>query len=411
MNSPHTKVLFFADWYLPGRNGGGAVTALANLVTLLGEECDFYIFTRDRDTTDAKPYAGVLVDRWVPVGRAQVLYSSNLSFRNIRHRILEVAPDIVYLGSFFSPFTIKTLLLRRLGLLPGLPVILAPRGEFGRGALALKPLRKSVYLKLALRVGLCRNLFWHAASELEEEQIRSEVSPGTIRPAKNTGLSGGNIRVAHTVPSLGLLQRGTTISKPEKRSGKCRFVFLSRIARNKNLHFVLDLLASASSEIDCDIYGPIDDARYWAECAARIQTLPANVRVSYLGPIPYEGVPATLAACDFLLLPTLGENFGYVIFEALSAGCPVLISDQSPWRGLPAFGVGWDVPLTERQAWQSALRECVAMENDQYKAMSERARSFMREWAASIDFREEHLTLFQEPLSSRKGSFRTFPLQ
>ena len=46
------KIFAFADWYLPGRKGGGAVTALANLVELLGDEFDFYVFTRDRDSQD-----------------------------------------------------------------------------------------------------------------------------------------------------------------------------------------------------------------------------------------------------------------------------------------------------------------------------------------------------------------------
>lgn len=387
------RILFFADRYLPGRNGGGAVTALENLVALLGEEFDFYIFTRDRDATDAKPYADVPLDGWVPIGRAQVLYTSDLGSGNIQRRTREVAPDVVYLGSFFSRLTIKTLLLRRLGLLPALPVVLAPRGEFGCGALTLKRLRKLAYLKLALRLGLCRNLLWHAASELEEEQIRRQLSPRG---------STANVRVAHTVPSPGLAQCETRVAKPEKRPGKCRFVFLSRIARNKNLRFALDLLASVSGEVDFDIYGPVDDPDYWAECSARMQTLPSNVKVNYFGPITYEAVPATLAAYDFLLLPTLGENFGYVILESLSAGCPVLISDQSPWCDLPVFGVGWDMPLGQLEAWQSALRQCVEMESDQYGAMSERARSFIREWASSIDFREEHLALFQQALSSRE---------
>ena len=401
------KVLFFADWYLPGRNGGGAVTALANLVELLGDEFAFYVFTRDRDSTDAKPYAGVPLDRWVPVGRAQVLYTSDLSFRNIRRRIRELSPDVLYLGSFFSRLTVKALLLRRLGLLPVSPVVLAPRGEFGSGALTLKRLRKWVYFKVALPIGICRELLWHRG-------VRT--GRGANPPAESSTTARGRSPTfdSHTLSRVRVFsQRSTSISKTEKRSGQCRFVFLSRIARNKNLRFALDLLASTSGQVDFDIYGPVDDATYWAECSARMQTLPPNVRVNYFGPIPYEAVPNTLAAYDFLLLPTLGENFGYVILEALSAGSPVIISDQSPWRNLQAVGVGWDISLSQRDAWQSAVRKCVEMDGDRYSAMSERARSFMHEWAASIDFREEHRALFQEALGCRedRSPHRAFGLQ
>jgi glycosyltransferase involved in cell wall biosynthesis len=109
-----------------------------------------------------------------------------------------------------------------------------------------------------------------------------------------------------------------------------------------------------------------------------------------------------LAQYDFLLLPTLGENFGYVILEALAAGCPVLISDESPWRNLQAAGVGWDMPLSEPERWRAALRECVEMEPQRYREMSERARCFVHEWAASIAFREDQVELFQHALRAEK---------
>jgi glycosyltransferase involved in cell wall biosynthesis len=46
-----------------------------------------------------------------------------------------------------------------------------------------------------------------------------------------------------------------------------------------------------------------------------------------------------------MVLPTYNENFGYVILEALLAGCPVILSDQPPWRDLEARQVGWTIPL------------------------------------------------------------------
>jgi len=396
------KVLFFADWYLPGRNGGGAVTALVNLVNALGDELDLYIFTRDRDSTDTKPYTNVALDSWTSVGHARVLYTSDLSFRNIRRRIKEVDPQVVYLGSVFSRLTIRALLLRWLRLLPAMPVVLAPRGELGRGALMLKRWRKWTYFQVAVRIGLYHHLLWHAASELEYEQIRRRIFRSEPRLI-------GDIRIAHTIPSPGLFQEPTKFLKSQKYSGKCRFVFLSRIARNKNLLWALDLLACISGDVSLDIYGPVDDVSYWAECYGRMQTLPPNIIATYAGAIRHEAVPSILAAHDFLLLPTLGENFCYVILEALSAGCPVIISDQSPWRDLPKIGVGWDIPLDHKERWQSILSECVEMGDNQYKVMSLRSRAVMRKWYESIDFRAEHIKLLQEALCS-KAEPSTAPL-
>ena len=68
-------------------------------------------------------------------------------------------------------------------------------------------------------------------------------------------------------------------------------------------------------------------------------------------------MPALYATHDLLILPTQGENHGYVIQEALLSGCPVLISDRTPWRGLAALGVGADLPLEQPErfvAWLDA---------------------------------------------------------
>ena len=65
------------------------------------------------------------------------------------------------------------------------------------------------------------------------------------------------------------------------------------------------------------------------------------------GAVDTAEVPAVLAGQDMLFLPTRGENYGHVLVEAWSAGLPVLTSNQTPWRGLEAAGVGWDLELGE----------------------------------------------------------------
>ena len=65
-----------------------------------------------------------------------------------------------------------------------------------------------------------------------------------------------------------------------------------------------------------------------------------------------------------------------MILEALCAGCPVLISDQTPWRGLEGKDVGWDLPLDRPEMFRQVLQRCVDMNQGEYAKLSKRAREY-----------------------------------
>jgi hypothetical protein len=71
--------------------------------------------------------------------------------------------------------------------------------------------------------------------------------------------------------------------------------------------------------------------------------------------------------------------------EAWSAGCPVLVSDRTPWRALAADGVGWDVPL-ERARWVAALVRCAAMTDADLLPMRQQSVARARRvWHDGVD--------------------------
>lgn len=391
------RILVIADWYVPGYRGGGLITALSTLIELLGDEFQFHVFTRDRDLNDKHPYPNVQLDQWVRVGKAQVFYASTSSIQNVRRHIREIDPDIIYLNSFFSRLTVRTLLLRKLGLLSPVRMILAPRGEFSPGALGLKHFRKWLYRKVAFAAGLYRGLLWQASSRLEEEHIR-------MMTVGNGSGDDNNILFAPDVPNPSLSSMAPAALRPAKVPGAVRLVFLSRVSRMKNLHFALELLGSADGEIQLDIYGPIDDGAYWETCQEQIRHLPNSIRVNYKLSVPQEQVSRVFAEYHFHLLPTLGENFGHVILEALAAGCPVLISDRTPWENLSQKAAGWGLPLGDREQWRQAIRRCVEMDQDAYGSLSLGARSYFEDWMSSTAYRQDAIELFEKALQGNATS-------
>jgi glycosyltransferase involved in cell wall biosynthesis len=115
-----------------------------------------------------------------------------------------------------------------------------------------------------------------------------------------------------------------------------------------------------------------------------VSRLPAAVTVEYTGEATHRDLQRRLANYDVMILPTLGENFGHVIVEAWTAGCPVLVSDRTPWRQLASHGVGWDVALDHGQ-WAAAIGECLDMSAEAHLEMRRRARERARRvWEEGI---------------------------
>ena len=393
MESNRIKVFVALDYYLPGYRGGGPTRTLSNLVSSLGDCVDFLIFTRNHDVADPTPYKGIQSDDWNHVDKARVFYSSpdRVSFRTLRRLIKEVRPEIIYLNSFFSPLAIRCLVLRWIGALPGIPLIVAPRGEFSPGALQLKPVKKFLYRLVARMSGLYRGVIWQASTDIERSDIVREFGPSA------------NVYIAPNIGSSSSAARSRAGRRP-KVPGNARLVFLSRISPKKNLEYALSCLDAVQGQIDFGIYGPQESESYWRGCQALIEKLPPNVRAKYGGPKEPSEVPELLATYDFFVLPTLGENYGHVIFEALSAGCPVITSDQTPWRDLETTKAGWGLPLADRSAWISVFQRCIDMDDAEHATRSSAAIQLANRVASDGRILEQNLALFRDAARTRQAA-------
>jgi len=384
------KVLVLSKYYLPGYKAGGPIRSLANMVSKLDDEVEIKIITTDRDFGNSQAYPNIHVNCWNPVGKAEVLYlaPNRLTLKSLQKAIRSTPHDVLYLNSCFSPvFSIKPLLLRKLGLIPIKPVILAPRGEFSRGALSLKRLKKRVFIAAARRIRLYQGIVWQATTEYEKNYILQQFG-------KDIAVSVVPNLVSF-VPGSRSLERDTIT----KNKGKMQVVFLSRISPKKNLAYALKLLASVKGEVKFDIYGVITNLSYWRRCQSQIQLLPGNIHVSYRGPIPHSKVLETMGNYHLFFLPTKGENFGHAIAEALLAGCPVLISDQTPWRRLEQSGVGWDVPLDRPELFTALLQRVIDMDASEFEAISRNAKRYGMYKTDDSRVGGQYLELFKRAVS------------
>lgn len=384
--------LTFVPCYLPGFRSGGPVRTIANMVEQLAPGITFRIVTADRDELDVEPYPGVELDAWNAVGKAEVFYASpgKRSVRAIGRILRETRYDVLYLNSFFNPvFTLRPYLAMKMGLAPNRPCVIAPRGEFSEGAFQLKTWKKRPFVRFVRQTGWYRDVIWQASSEYEAADIR-----------RSLGRNAGNVETALDLSPAVAEPLMPTVHRKREQGSALRVCFLSRIVPKKNLDFALRVVARATVPVNFDIYGPVGDERYWRRCRDIMASMPGHICASYRGEIPHQRVPEIMGGQDLFLLPTLGENYGHVIAEALAAGTPVLVSDTTPWRGLTQAGVGWDLPLDEEDAFVRVLEECARMELQAWDGWRERVRTYARAALEDDTHREANRRLFRLAIDS-----------
>ena len=97
----------------------------------------------------------------------------------------------------------------------------------------------------------------------------------------------------------------------------------------------------------------------------------------------------------YFFLPTQGENFGHVIFEALSSGCVLLISDKTPWTDLKEKNAGWALPLNDNRPFADKLRQLCSMNEEQYNEKSKAAFQYAEDYLSKTNLKSRYLSLFQ----------------
>ena len=365
---PVVLVMMGAFW--PHSESSGPNISLKGLCQALCDEFDFRILARDRAFGAANPLAEEGV--WIDHGYARIRYCP-IGWHGARGlwTILRETPfDILWLqGLQDREFSIPALILRRLKLIRAPVALLSTRGEFGPGALALKPRRKNAWIAIVRAAHILSDVWLHATGPREREDMMRRLffARGIVEAP--------NVRAMIALPP----------GPAADESGILRLIFLGRISPVKNLDMALEILRTIKARIAFDIYGPVSDADYWTRrCLPLIAGLPAHVTATYRGEIANEAVPAVLAA-DMLFLPTAGENFGHAIFEALACGVPVLISDQTLWRDLCAQHAGWDLPLDKPAQFAAAIDRLAAMPPAERRAWRQGARQTAERWHTASD--------------------------
>lgn len=378
------RILIFSNFFIPFYKAGGPVRSVLNLSLVLVDTFDVYILTANHEFgNDNNTMSLSESDSWVFLKEEglNVYYISKSKINNKTYWniIRELSPSYILLNSFFNfNFTILPLfvvIIRNLGC----KIVLAPRGELNTGALNIKYFKKYVYLYLFKLFNIQHKVIWNSTNELEKNRIEEVI--------------GGNL-VIRTLSNVTVLPSFNTDKEVMPLTNGVKFVFISRICEMKNLKFLLNVLSSINSQFYLDIYGPIEDLNYWDSCCRLIENFNENVNVKYIGEIIPSNIFSTLQEYHFFILPTLGENFGHIIFESLSASVPVIISNNTPWGNLSKTLGGLNLSLLNIDIWINELERLNSINMSDYLKMSEAARQLAVNYVTNSDFLSKANELF-----------------
>lgn len=155
---------------------------------------------------------------------------------------------------------------------------------------------------------------------------------------------------------------------------------LSRLHPVKGADILIDAvgkLIADGTEVQLILAGP-DEGGFAKQLTNQVQKLGLRQNVHLVGMVRGEEKVSLYQACDLFALPTLQENFGLVLAEAMAAGLPLVTTPHVDiWPELDEAGER----ITERtaDAFAAAIRDMLS-DPEQLAEQGEQSRKFALDW-------------------------------
>lgn len=315
------RILHVVPSYYPAVRYGGPIYSVHGLATAsaaAGHDVD--VFTTNADGPHA---LDVPTDRWVDVEGVRVRYFARTwPLRLFRAPEMARAAlamlgdyDVVHIHAVFLwPIFTMARACRR----AGVPYILSPRGMLVKQLFAARSgLVKRLWMRLFDRRTLEQAAALHLTAQAEREEL---------------------VAFGYCLPPLAVIPNGVAPvnSAAGRVPAECAAIgdtpfllSLGRINWKKNLPTLVAALArSGQAHLKLVVAGNDEDGDLAAVRAAIDDHGVADRVIIIARSVIGAEKEALFAHCSAFVLPSLSENFGNVVVEAMAHGAPVIVSDQ-----------------------------------------------------------------------------------
>lgn len=341
------KILILIPHFFPGYRSGGPQQSIKNLIDIYGgNKAEFYIYTQNYDLGCEEPYENIEENKWLDFGNSKIMYVNRKMYFGKKLEELYNSFEIIYSCGLFERITIKLLNIHK-KYKKNKKVYIAPMGVFSKEALKIKWFKKIPFLVIFRFFGMFNKIIWSFTSQQELKDANKYI--GNIK----------NYIICEDLPRKVDFEKYLDRNKYNKTNeSDLNIIFLSRICLTKNLLYCIKILKNISNlKIKFDIYGIIEDKKYWELCTDNIKEMPSNIIVNYCGELHPEETVEKFSKYDVFLFPTKGENYGHVIYEAMAGGCIPIISDKTPWNDIKNEQCGEVVVLEDINGFITSIEK------------------------------------------------------
>ena len=245
---------------------------------------------------------------------------------------------------FNGTFHIKLIIFLLLNLILKKKIIISPKGELLPNTLEIKKLKKFFFLYIFSKL-INENIQFHCTTNFEKYFVKKLFKKNKLLLAEDLL----EVNYEKKKPLYLQLVKNKFINYQKDKNIPLKIVFYSVISKKKNLDYAFDIISNIKRKIEFHVIGDVNDFRYFLKCEKKIINFGKNITYKYLGKIENKKAVNTLSGYDIFLFPTIGENFGYVILEAIHAGCFIMISkNRTPWGDLERTGIAKELILNRK---------------------------------------------------------------
>lgn len=363
--------------YIPSidRSSGGVGGYLQVLAHDLGKNIDLHIVShRSPDELNVENATVHYID-----GKLCHLFKAKKQFCGLLDAI---KPDIVHVNSCWEVLCSYTVFLAKS---LGYRVVITPHGM-------LEPwvIRKN-YLKKKLPALL---LYQKRSLKLADALV------ATAESEKDNLLRLNYNKNVYVIPT-GIVVDNISVKKDWQRNKI--ILFLALLRPNKGA----DLLIKAVKVLEAELAGyhiiiaGSGEPIYVESLKRLVRDLKLGNMVTFTGAVCGEEKWSLYRKADVFVLPTLNENFGIVVAEALACGTPVITTKGAPWSDLEAWGCGWWI---ERDAdcLVAAMKDFLALTGDELERMGRMGRRLVEAKYSSRRMADDMLRLYRRLLDDGK---------